>query len=55
MITMEAIGDPTPPGEITITFSSSLDFYGRAISPPANYVPKSIENWDKPIQWGNGG
>lgn len=53
MITMEAIGDPAPPVELNITYSSM--YYGPSTYVPPNAATKAIQDWNKPIQWGNGG
>jgi len=52
VITMDAIGDPAPPTDLNITYSSM--YYGPSTYVPANYLAKAINDWSKPIQWGNG-
>jgi hypothetical protein len=53
MITMEAIGDPAPPVELNISYSGM--YYGPTTFVPPNAATKAIQDWSKPIQWGNGG
>jgi hypothetical protein len=53
MLTMEAIGDPAPPSELNISFSGM--YHGPRTFVPANFAPKAIQDWDKLIQWNNGG